>query len=131
MRLLLDTHIALWTMTDSERLPARARALVTSDEAVLHISVVTLWEVAIKHARRRGLPGDMPISAGEMARLIAGARCEILDVTRAHALAIETLPLIHGDPFDRMLVAQALAEPLRLITADRKLGAYGSMVEVV
>ncbi len=129
MRLLLDTHIALWTATDSPRLHPKVRSLVASAEASLSVSVVSLWEVAIKYARRRGRPDDMPISAAELQRLLSGARCEVLDVVPAHVLELERLPRLHADPFDRMLVAQARAEPLRLITADAQLAAYGACVE--
>lgn len=130
MRLLLDTHIALWTATDSPRLPQTVRAMVSDADASLYVSVVSLWEVAIKHARRRGRPDDMPISAAELLRLLLGARCQVLDVVPAHVMALEQQPRLHGDPFDRMLVAQAQAEPLRLITADAQLAAYGAGVEV-
>jgi PIN domain nuclease of toxin-antitoxin system len=130
VRLLLDTHIALWTATDSPRLPAKVRSLVSSAGASLFVSVVSLWEVAIKHAQRRGRPDDMPISAAGLQQLLSGARCEVLDVVPAHVLELEHLPRLHGDPFDRMLVAQARAEPLRLITADAQLAAYGACVEV-
>jgi PIN domain nuclease of toxin-antitoxin system len=130
MRLLLDTHIALWTVTDSPRLPGRVRELVSSADATLFVSLVSLWEIAIKFARRRGLPTDMPISAANMMSLLAGARCELLQIAPAHVLELEALPLLHGDPFDRMLVAQARAEPLRLITVDGRLADYGRAVEV-
>ena len=130
MRLLLDTHIALWTATDSPRLPREVWKLVSSPEALLYVSVVSLWEVAIKFALQRGAPGDMPISAANLHRLLSRARCEILPVVPAHALELEGMPLLHGDPFDRLLVAQARAEPLRLITSDGRLGAYGAQIEV-
>ncbi|HTX50684.1 MAG TPA: type II toxin-antitoxin system VapC family toxin [Caulobacteraceae bacterium] len=131
MRLLLDTHIALWTVTDSPRLPRRARQLVSASDVELFVSVVSLWEVAIKHARRRGRPGDLNVSAAELTKLIDGAACALLDVSRSHVLELEALPQLHGDPFDRMLVAQARAEPLRLLTADAVLRAYGSVIEFV
>lgn len=130
MRILLDTQIALWTAVDSPRLPPKVRSLVSSGDASLFVSVVSLWEVAIKHARRRGRPGDMPISAAELQRLLSGARCQLIDVLPAHVLELERLPRLRGDPFDRMLVAQARSEPLRLITADEQLAAYGASVEV-
>lgn len=131
MRLLLDTHVILWTVIDSPRLPERARTLVSAPDSMLFVSVVSLWEIAIKHARRRGRPDDITISAAEMSRLLAGARCEVLQVTASHVLALEALPPLHADPFDRLLVAQARAEPLRLITADAQLAAYGDGIELV
>jgi PIN domain nuclease of toxin-antitoxin system len=131
MRLLLDTHIALWAAVDSPSLPARARRIICDVDAQIYVSVVSLWEIAIKYARRRGRSNDMPVSAAEMARILSGAQCEILPMTTSHVLALEGLPPLHGDPFDRMLVAQAGVEPLRLVTADSRLGAYGQMVELV
>lgn len=130
MRLLLDTHIALWTALDSPRLPPRVRSLVSSTEVSLFVSVVSLWEVAIKHALRRGRADDMPISAAQLQRLLSGARCQVLDVVQFHVLELERLPRLHGDPFDRMLVAQARSEPLRFVTSDGHLAAYGEVVEV-
>jgi PIN domain nuclease of toxin-antitoxin system len=131
MRLLLDTHVALWAIADDARLSARARSLISADDAALFVSVVSLWEIAIKFARRRGRPNDMVISAAEAARNLMAGGCEILPVTPAHALAMENLPPLHRDPFDRMLIAQAQAEPLRLITADAQMSAYGDAVERV
>jgi PIN domain nuclease of toxin-antitoxin system len=131
MRLLLDTQILLWTLTDSDRLPRQARTLVASEDAEIFVSVISIWEIAIKFAQRRGRPNDMPISAEETMRRVASAQAEVLTVTAAHALAVETLPLLHRDPFDRMLVAQALAEPLRLVTTDAAVAAYGDFIELV
>ncbi|MGH6991178.1 MAG: type II toxin-antitoxin system VapC family toxin, partial [Stellaceae bacterium] len=76
-------------------------------------------------------PDDMPVSAEQMVQFLAEAQCEVLPVTPSHVLEVEALPRLHGDPFDRMLVAQARAEPLRLVTADRQLAAYGENVELV
>jgi PIN domain nuclease of toxin-antitoxin system len=73
----------------------------------------------------------MPISAAEMARLLAAARCQILPVVPAHVLVVATLPDLHRDPFDRMLVAQARSESQRLLTADAQLAAYGDTIELV
>jgi PIN domain nuclease of toxin-antitoxin system len=127
---LLDTHVALWTVTDSPRLPAGARSLIRHPTSELFVSIVSIWEIAIKFALRRGRPTDMPISAQEMMALVDDAQCEVLLVTPTHAIELESLPMLHGDPFDRMLVAQARAEPLRLVTADTRLAAYGAAVEV-
>lgn len=128
MRLLLDTQIALWALTDSPRLSAKARAWIESCENDIYFSAASIWEIAIKHRLARK---DMPISGLEAARLFREAGYYELPVTAVHAAATEQLPPHHEDPFDRMLVAQAFSEPLRLLTHDRQLPAYGEWVEFV
>src|SRR5689334_15357665 len=125
MRLLLDTHVALWGVADFERLKLQTRRLLEDRENEVFVSVVTLWEIAIKFALPKGRPDDMTVSAEEALSEFLEAGYQVLDVTRAHALAVAALPPLHRDPFDRMLVAQARAEPLRLLTADRTVAAYG------
>ncbi|HZZ90117.1 MAG TPA: type II toxin-antitoxin system VapC family toxin [Caulobacteraceae bacterium] len=131
MRLLLDTHVALWAVGDDLRLSARARALIADLDNPIFVSVVTLWEIAIKYALRQSRPNDMPISAPTAATLFERAGYELLSVRPAHALAVAELPPARTDPFDRMLIAQARAEPLRLLTADRTVAAYGEGIELV
>jgi PIN domain nuclease of toxin-antitoxin system len=131
VRLLLDTHIALWALEDSPALPSAARALIADEANDVVVSVVSLWEIAIKFARRRGRPNDMPMPAAQAAALFSAAGYEVLPVMLAHALEVEGLPPIHGDPFDRLLIAQARSEPLRLLTSDAQLAAYGDAVELV
>ncbi len=127
MRLLLDTHIALWAIDNPARLVAPAlRTIEQADEVA--VSVVSVWEIAIKHALRRGRHDDILISGHEALLRFAEAGFTLLPVTAVHAAAIDDLPSLHGDPFDRMLVAQALTEPMRLLTADRRLEAYGAPV---
>jgi PIN domain nuclease of toxin-antitoxin system len=128
VRLLLDTQIALWTLTDSPRLSSAARELIGAADNEVFFSAATVWEIAIKHARARK---DMPVSGVEAARLFAEAGFEELPITSAHAAATEALPAHHADPFDRILVAQSLVEPLRLLTHDRLLTRYGASVEFV
>lgn len=131
MRLLLDTHIALWAVSNDARLPAKARALLDRGDAEIFVSAVTLWEIAIKYPLRRGGRQEMTVSAADARRYFRNAGYTLLDMTPAHAVAVEDLPPHHGDPFDRMLVAQALTEPLRLITADEALRPYSDTVVVV
>jgi PIN domain nuclease of toxin-antitoxin system len=131
MRLLLDTHVALWEITDSTRLAEAVRQRLRSEENSIFVSVISLWEIAIKFARPRGRPDDMPISSQAALEFFVGAGYEILDVTAEHALAVERLPLLHRDPFDRMLIAQARSEPLRLLTADATVAGYGDGVELL
>lgn len=124
MRLLLDTHIALWAVTGSERLPPQAEALILAADEVL-VSTASLWEIAIKHALGRG---DMPVSAAQALQAFQDAGYTLLDVCPAHAVQVGSLPPLHKDPFDRLLVAQALIEPLTLVTADVVVGQYSSAV---
>jgi PIN domain nuclease of toxin-antitoxin system len=131
VRLLLDTHIAIWAILDSPRLPARARELIEDPRNEIIISAATIWEIAMKHMLARGSPNDMPISAREAIGYFDDAGFELLDVSSAHAAEVESLPPLHGDPFDRMLVAQALAVPLRLMTHDPGVAAYSDLVILV
>ena len=131
MRLLLDTHIALWGVTDYERLRSETRRRLEDRQNEVFVSVETLWEIAIKYALPKGRADDMPISAEEALAFFLEAGYRMLDILPPHALAIAALPPLHRDPFDRMLVAQARAEPLRLLTVDRKVAAYGDVAELV
>jgi PIN domain nuclease of toxin-antitoxin system len=125
LKLLLDTHILLWVMREADELSTAARAMIERAEEV-HVSSVSLWEVAIKAAA-----GKLPLApaALEAAALEAGFRP--LPVTWTHALALHGLPLLHRDPFDRMLVAQAVSEPMHFITHDASLARYSPLVTVV
>jgi PIN domain nuclease of toxin-antitoxin system len=106
------------------------RELLTDIDNEIFISVVTIWEIAIKRALgKRG--GALPFSAAEAVSHLRASGYAILDVTAVHAIALESLPLLHGDPFDRLLVAQALSEPLRLVTHDAKVAAYSNTAILV
>ncbi|WP_090434758.1 type II toxin-antitoxin system VapC family toxin [Duganella sp. CF458] len=125
MNLLLDTHVALWAIADSPKLSKTARDLITSPKAVVWISTATVWEIAIKHALGRG---DMPVSSSDAVRYFREAGFRFLAIEAEHAIAVERLAPIHHDPFDRMLVAQALFEPMRLITHGPLLARYSDLV---
>ena len=131
MRLLLDTHVALWSVAGVEQLPPRAKALLSDPEHAVFVSVVSLWEIAIKHALSQRRIGRMPLSAHEARDHFTAAGFDLVEVTAAHALAVEGLPSLHADPFDRMLIAQALSEPMRLVSADAKMSGYGDLVLAV
>jgi PIN domain nuclease of toxin-antitoxin system len=131
MRLLLDTHVALWAVRDDPRLSARARQLIANLDNPVFVSVVTLWEIAIKFALRRGRADDMPISASDAVTVFERAGYDLLPLLPRHALAVAELPPARTDPFDRMLIAQARAEPLRLLTSDAAVAAYGEGVELI
>lgn len=125
MNLLLDTHVALWAITDSPKLVAKARQLITSPKASVWISAATIWEIAIKHRLGRG---DMPVSSQDALRYFRESGYRFLPVEPEHAAAVEDLPAHHGDPFDRILIAQALIEPMRLLTHDATVARYSDTV---
>jgi PIN domain nuclease of toxin-antitoxin system len=125
VRILLDTHLVLWAMQDSKDLSAAARALL--DEAdIIYVSAASLWEIAIK----AGL-GKLQVDGLRLAEQLDEAGFEQLPITWAHGIAVKALPPIHLDPFDRMLIAQAISEPLRLLTHDAALARYSDLVTVV
>lgn len=128
MRLLVDTHVLLWIAADPGRLPTSVRERLESTDNEVLFSAASIWELAIKMQIGRIDLGVDPEQLAEAA-LLRGF--EELPVTAAHAAGVRRLPLHHRDPFDRLLVAQALHEPARLLTADRALGPYSDLVEVI
>lgn len=125
MNLLLDTHVALWAITDSPKLPAKARELIASPKTNVWISAASIWEISIKHALARG---DMPISGHDALRYFSESGYRQLAIDAEHAATVENLPMHHSDPFDRILVAQALAEPMRLMTHDALVARYSDTI---
>ena len=128
MRLLLDTHVALWAITDSPRLAAHGRSLILDPMNSIHISTASVWEITIKHMLGKG---DMPVAGTQAAAHFRAAGYIELPIINAHIALVETLPPHHADPFDRLLIAQALAEPLRLLTHDAALKLYSDSVILV
>lgn len=131
MRLLLDTHVALWALTDDPRLKPAARTLIADPAKEVCVSAATVWEITIKHGLNRKGAGAMPISGQEAHRLFLSAGYALIPVLPSHAAAMESLPPLHADPFDRLLIAQALTEPLRLITHDAAVAAYGETIILI
>lgn len=125
MNLLLDTHVALWAITDNPKLSKKARELIESPKSSVWISAATVWEIAIKHSLGRG---DMPVSGQDALRYFHESGYRFLPVEPEHAAAIEDLPSHHADPFDRILVAQSLVEPMRLITHDAMMALYSDTI---
>lgn len=125
MRLLLDTHIFYWSFYDPDRLSKRTIATINDAKAV-YVSSASIWEMAIKV--RLGKMGGDP---SELAENIAAAGFRELPVFSKHALLVATLPLHHTDPFDRLLIAQAMNEPLHLLTTDSQLKTYSELVVCV
>lgn len=128
MRLLLDTHVALWAVTADPKLSETAIALISDPENDVFVSVAAVQEIAIKHAVRRSA---MPVSAAVALSDFLAAGFQVLDIRAAHVLALEALPALHHDPFDRIMVAQAISTPLRLLTRDMKVAAYNNTVVLV
>lgn len=125
MRLLLDTHIFLWWVREDKRLPKISVEKIKEAEEV-YISSGSIWEIAIK-MRLGKISGDMDALIQE----IHNSHFLELPVTNQHAATTLELPDIHRDPFDRILIAQAVSEPLVLLTADPKLKKYSELVEVI
>ena len=128
MRLLLDTHLLIWAAGDESRLPPAARNLMEDRRNSLMFSVASLWEMAIKNGR--GRPDFQVDLAGLRRYLLADGYVEV-PISSEHALAVEALPPIHKDPFDRLLVAQAIVEDVTLLTVDRDLAKYPATVRRV
>lgn len=128
MNLLVDTHLLLWSAFRSDRLSTAARRHLDDPGNALWFSVVSIWEVAIKRAQNKP---DFRIDPGPLrAGLLASGYAE-LPVEGRHALGVGGMPRLHGDPFDRMLVAQAAVDGLLLLTSDRKLMGYDAPVRLV
>ncbi|WP_304898713.1 type II toxin-antitoxin system VapC family toxin [Methylicorpusculum sp.] len=125
MNLLLDTHVALWAITDNPKLPQKARDLISSPKTTVWVSAANVWEIAIKHSLGRG---DMPVSSRDAMRYFQESGYLFLAVEAEHAIAVEELPLHHQDPLDRILVAQALVEPMRLMTHDPLVALYNDTI---
>jgi PIN domain nuclease of toxin-antitoxin system len=125
MRLLLDTHIFLWAVSGSALLKPGVRRLIESADEV-YVSAASIWEVAIKSRL-----GKIDADVHELTAAIESSGFVELPVSAAHAAGVSGLAHLHNDPFDRLLIAQALAEPLRLLTADAALAPYSDIVMLV
>ncbi|RKQ70224.1 type II toxin-antitoxin system VapC family toxin [Oceanibaculum indicum] len=123
MSLLLDTHALLWWLADSPQLGRTARAAIADPASAVWVSAATVWEIAIKTALGRLEIGGAPADILPPALESSGFRT--LPIGTEHALAAGALPPHHADPFDRMLIAQASLDGLRLVSADREFAAYG------
>ncbi len=119
MRLLLDSHAYLWWLANDARLPAAARAAIADSRSIVHVSAATIWELAIKAAL-----GRLDTGGADLTDEIAANGFVELPITARHASEAGALPRHHDDPFDRMLIAQALSEELVLVTRDRAFRAY-------
>ena len=127
MKLRLDTHILLWAAGNPERLSAEARALLNDPENELFFSAASLWEIAIKNNLGRA---DFQVNPRLLRRGLLDNGYHELSIDSHHAVSIDNLPMIHKDPIDRMLVAQAMVEGITLLTADSVVAQYSVAVKM-
>jgi PIN domain nuclease of toxin-antitoxin system len=128
MRLLLDTHLLLWAGAYPERLSSTALTLFEDRKNELIFSTASIWEVAIKFGRGRE---NFLVEPGEFRRELRANSFEELPVLGEHAVAVASLPHIHKDPFDRLLIAQSVVEGIVLLTSDAVIAKYGGLVRQV
>lgn len=128
MKLLLDTHLLLWAAGEPHRLSADARALIDTPANELFFSAASLWEIAIKRGLGRD---DFRVDARLLRRGLLDNGYSELPIGSEHAVAIDSLPPLHRDPFDRLLVAQATVEGITLLTSDVQVAAYPGPVRKV
>ena len=127
MKLLLDTHILLWAAGHPEKLSESTRTLLTTPENSLFFSAASIWEIVIKLGLGRE---DFKVDPYRLRKMLAAHGYTEIPVTTEHALRVDTLPLLHKDPFDRMLLAQARTEGMLLLTCDASISQYKESVLV-
>ena len=125
---LVDTHLLLWAAFEPDRLSAKAAKTLQSRETPLLFSLATLWEVAIKTSLGRP---DFSVEPGLLHRALLAEGFVELPINASHLICVATLPWVHRDPFDRLLVAQAMEDKLTLLTDDATLERYGRFVRLV
>jgi PIN domain nuclease of toxin-antitoxin system len=128
MKYLLDTHLVLWVLIDDPHISPQARTLLNNPRNQFLFSVSSLWEIAIKRGLQRG---DFLFDPREIRRLLVENAYEELPILGQHAVAVDSLPPIHKDPFDRILIAQAIVEGITLLTADSVMAQYPGPIRMV
>jgi PIN domain nuclease of toxin-antitoxin system len=128
MRLLLDTHLLLWAEASSGRLTQTADELIGSKENQIIFSVLSIWEIAVKFGLGRR---DFDVEPSRFRRSLLDTGYEELLITSAHAIGVARLPALHKDPFDRLLVAQAISEGVLLLTSDPLVAQYPGPIRLV
>lgn len=128
MRLLIDTHILLWALFSPARIPAPVRIRLEDPDNQVLFSAASIWELSIKLQIGRL---DLPLDLAELVDAAEGMGFEELPIASRHTMGVQRLPLHHRDPFDRILIAQAVYEPARFLTMDKLLARYSELVEVV
>lgn len=121
MKLLLDTHLLIWVAADHPTLSDEARVVIEDTDNTLYFSVASMWEIVIKSALGRE---DFQVDARVLRRSLLDAGYEELSVESQHAFEVATLPSLHRDPFDRLLLGQAIAEGIVLLTHDDQIKRY-------
>jgi PIN domain nuclease of toxin-antitoxin system len=121
VNILLDTHLLIWAATRPNRLSAAARELITDPSNMLWFSAVSIWEVGIKRMLDRA---DFQVDPERLRNLLVRNQYIQIDFTSDHGIAVQDLPMLHRDPFDRALIAQAAWEGLTLLTVDRDIALY-------
>ena len=128
MRILLDTQLVLWAITGDRQLGSKASQLLIDADNQIYVSAASVWEVAIKHRKNADV---MPISADIFVDACTESGFNWLDISVLHTRATSRLPPLHADPFDRLLLAQAMQEPMIFLTRDRQISAYSELVQLV
>lgn len=128
MRLLLDTHLLLWASQKSSRLSSAALRYIGDPDNELVFSVASLWEFGIKYAKA---PAQFGLSPSELREALLQNGYSELAITGKHVLAVSNLPALHGDPFDRLLVAQTAVEGMTLLTSDKQVARYPGSIRKV
>lgn len=128
MKLLLDSHLLVWLAAMTAKLPDQARTFIEDSENELFFSSASTWELSVKHALGRN---EIPVHPRVLHRALLDNNFQELPVTSAHAFALEALPPLHKDPFDRILIAQATNEGMLLLTADETVAQYDGPIRLV
>jgi PIN domain nuclease of toxin-antitoxin system len=121
VKVLLDTHLIIWAAEDDDALPQGARNVIENIENTLYFSVASIWEIIIKRTLGRE---DFQIDARMLRRNLLDAGYEELSIEASHTFEVERLPILHKDPFDRILIGQAVAEGVVLLTHDNLIRQY-------
>ena len=124
MKYLVDTHLLIWTVLDSEKLSDKAKKILEEDDNEYYFSAASVWEIALKRQKH---PEQFPFTATAAKDLFLAAGFIEQAVSSKHSAAVENMPHIHGDPFDRLLVAQAQCEGMKFLTHDRMIVQYGDV----
>ncbi len=128
MKLLLDTHILLWVAAKPDKLSIKAKVLIEQPENTLLFSAASIWELAIKGGLGRA---DFNVDVRLLRRSLLDNGYQELSIDSVHAVAVDQLPPIHKDPFDRILIAQAMVEGITLVTADAMVAEYPGAIQLI
>ena len=128
MKYLVDTHLLIWAVANTHMLSSVAKSILSDATSEFFFSVASIWEIALKCAKH---PDDMPLSAADARREFIAAGFKELTIDSDAAVAISALPSIHGDPFDRLLIAQSRVSGLKFLTHDHLIAPYGGNVVMV